>query len=430
MKTQNNFLFIANAAVGTGLSGSDRIFIELAKNWAKNGNKITLCVWEDGYEMSKREGIPDSNGNIKYDKWFIGNFAKLPFLVNYFFRIVSGLYYALVKKQELNSPNSFIYACSDFWQDILPACVLKARYPHATLIGSYYLTAPNPFNGFYEGRRVQIPNLKSVFYWLQQQPVKYLLKKMANIVFVTSEPDAQKFKNTVVVRGGVNIDEALKYTPKYTNENKQYDAVFLGRFHPQKGVFELVDIWEKVVAQKPTAKLLMLGDGPLMSTVKEEVESRNLAKNIILKGYVFDGEEKNNLFKNSKIVVHPAVYDSGGMASAEAMAWGIPGVSFDLEALKTYYPKGMLKVTLGDHISFANKIIELLDSPEKYKQLSQDARALILENWGWNNRSNEIMSEIQSQQVKQNNKDKSKWVTWGIFVYSIALLSLASYGGC
>ena len=43
------------------------------------------------------------------------------------------------------------------------------------------------------------------------------------------------------------------------------------------------------------------------------------------------------------MVVHPAIFDSGGMAAAEAMAWGLPGVSFDLPALKTYYPQGMIK---------------------------------------------------------------------------------------
>ena len=31
------------------------------------------------------------------------------------------------------------------------------------------------------------------------------------------------------------------------------------------------------------------------------------------------------------------------MAAAEAMAWGLPGVSFDLESLKTYYQKVWLK---------------------------------------------------------------------------------------
>ena len=49
------------------------------------------------------------------------------------------------------------------------------------------------------------------------------------------------------------------------------------------------------------------------------------------------------IFKDSKIVLHAAIYDSGGMAACEAMACELPGVSFDLPALKTCYPKGMFK---------------------------------------------------------------------------------------
>jgi len=43
------------------------------------------------------------------------------------------------------------------------------------------------------------------------------------------------------------------------------------------------------------------------------------------------------------------------MAAMEAMAWSLPGVCFDLEALKTYYPKGMVKVPLGTLIKWQKR---------------------------------------------------------------------------
>lgn len=390
-KINNAFIFIANAAVGKGLSGSDRIFIELARRWQKMGHHVTIAVWEDGYAMCQREKLTE----VSYTKWFLGPLKNLPFILNYFIRIVSGIYYSLVLRFEL-SDLSYIYACSDFWQDAIPAVILKLRYPKATLIGSFYLTAPNPFTGFYEGKRFQIPSIKAVLYWLQQQPIIWLLHRFADIVFVTSEPDAKKFKRTVVVRGGVVVDAAKQFTPTYSVDNKQYDAVFLGRFHPQKGILELIDIWQKVVQQKPDAKLIMLGDGPLMENAKLKTQNAKLEKNTIFKGFLFDGEEKFNIYQQSKIAVHPAVYDSGGMAAAEAMAWGIPGVSFDLEALKTYYPKGMLKVPFGDYDAFAQTILKLLSDPELSKQTATQARELVMEQWDWDKRAEEILAEVVS----------------------------------
>ena len=70
-------------------------------------------------------------------------------------------------------------------------------------------------------------------------------------------------------------------------------------------------------------------------------------------------------------------------AAAEAMAWGLPGVSFDLEALKTYYPQGILKTSCFDQQKFADNILLLLTHPQTYHQYSQSAVKLITNSWSW-----------------------------------------------
>jgi len=116
-------------------------------------------------------------------------------------------------------------------------------------------------------------------------------------------------------------------------------------------------------------------------------------ENITLFGFK-SGKDKFDIFKNSKIVVHPAIYDSGGMAAAEAMAWGLPGVSFDLESLKTYYPQGMLKSPQNNFQSFADNIVKLLTDSKLYNQISDDALELIRKEWDWSKRSQDIYKKI------------------------------------
>jgi glycosyltransferase involved in cell wall biosynthesis len=94
------------------------------------------------------------------------------------------------------------------------------------------------------------------------------------------------------------------------------------------------------------------------------------------------------------MVLHPATYDSGGMAAAEAMAWGLPGISFDLESLKTYYPKGVIKITCFNNQEFADSIIQLLSNIILYNKLSIEARQLIQKHWSWPKRANYIYSQI------------------------------------
>jgi glycosyltransferase involved in cell wall biosynthesis len=107
-----------------------------------------------------------------------------------------------------------------------------------------------------------------------------------------------------------------------------------------------------------------------------------------------DGKEKYAIFKDSKMILHPAIYDSGGMAAAEGMAWGLPGISFDLEALKTYYPKGMVKTKCFDKKAFADNILKLLSDTSFYEHVSKEARELIFEVWDWDKRADKIYTQL------------------------------------
>jgi len=136
----------------------------------------------------------------------------------------------------------------------------------------------------------------------------------------------------------------------------------------------------------------------LDNEVKHLIKKLDLSKNIYLAGFL-DGPKKFEIFKQSRLVLHPATFDSGGMAAAEAMAWGLPGVSFDLKALKTYYPKGMLKTNCFDTEEFAENIISLLFDPFKYRAMSLEALQLVKEKWEWNNRAKDIYAQAIVQNI-------------------------------
>lgn len=391
-----NFVIVANAALGKGFSGSDRIFIELAKK-LKEKLIVRVCVWEEGFEMCQRHNL---NGVI-FEKWFLGEYKNLPFVLNYLFRIFTGTYYALKFKISRNEVKNFtFYSASDFWQDFIPFLVLKLRFPNALFIGSYYLGAPNPFIGYrkeYE-KAIQIPKIKDILFYLQHLIPKFFLPIISDYILVTSDPDKSYFikkgfseKKIFSIMGGVNFENYLNL-PK--NINKKYDAVFYGRFHPQKGVLEILDIWVKLLKFKPEAKLVMIGNGPLFDEVSERIKKYSLEKNIFLLGHMDDSPEKIVVFSQSKLVVHPAVYDSGGMASAEVMYLGIPGVSFDLDALKTYYPKGMIKTKCFDLDEFAVNIDKLLSDKNLYNKTAKDAKDCVIENFDWASKSKWVMEKI------------------------------------
>ena len=395
MGSKKIYIF-ALAAHGEGISGGDRIFIEFARHWS-DVYPVEIFVWEEGFRMCQRQGLKVSS--ISYLVSSMLPWKNFGFVVNYFARIIISIRIGLTLKLE-NSPKTIIYSASEFWMDSLPAFLLKLRYRDINWVAAWYQTAPNPLRGFAEGGSESRYRLRASFYWLSQLPIKPLINNFANFVLVNNDNEKEEFNRlnkrgrAVVVLGAIDLKGIGRWKKKNTVKRKKYDAVFQGRFHPQKGVLELIDIWKLVQNQKSDAKLVMIGNGPLMESVKLKVQSAKLENNIILTGYLFDGPKKYKIFAQSKVVVHPAFYDSGGMAAAEAMAFGLPCVGFNLNSYKYYYPKGMTKVKTGDLVGFADKIVELLSNEKLYKKISKEVTELINYKWSWEYRSREILDQV------------------------------------
>lgn len=138
----------------------------------------------------------------------------------------------------------------------------------------------------------------------------------------------------------------------------------------------------------------MIGDGPLYKQVQDLINEKKLKNNVILTGYLFDGDLKYQYFSQSKIVVHPAMYDSGGMAAYEAMAFGLPVIGFALKAFSSYYPKGMVTVKIGDKNLFAYQILELLKNNRKRSIIAKEGLLFITSAATWEIRSKQILQQI------------------------------------
>lgn len=392
-KKTYNFLFFALAATGSGISGGDRIFIEFARRWNIRNN-VVIFMTQEGLKMCKRQ-------NLSGNKLSIQTVGKHIFLKNYFigyfYRIFQGIKLGLTLKIK---ENTYVYSASDFWMDSLPAFFIKLRSKKVTWIAAWYQTAPNPLTGYRLGKRDKIYRFSAFLHWMSQFFIKPLIKISADLVLVNNYEEKKQFPKldqqgrVGVVLGAINLTDIKKWIKGHARKNKIYDAVYQGRFHPQKGVVELIDIWKIVTNKRPDAVLAMIGDGPLMEDVKKRIYSLGLNNNIKLFGYVFDGFLKYEIFSKSKLVVHPAFYDSGGMAAAEAMAFGLPCVGFDLKSYESYYPKGMLKVEIGNLSDFANSILRLLRSKEYNQEVGQEAVWMIESSWSWDKRSEEIFKFI------------------------------------
>lgn len=391
---KKNFIFFALGKAGEGISGSDRIFIELAREWSRK-SKVKLITSNEGAKLckiQKLEGV-----NLVIEKINNGKYIN-NFLINYIYKIIRAVFIGLRLRAE---NGTYLYSSSEFWMDSFPAVIAKILNSKLIWIATWYQTAPNPLRGYSEGDRENKYNFSAFLYWFTQQPIKPLIKYMADFVIVNNEDERKQFANlntrnrVRVLIGAVRLDEIRKWESNNKNMKKLYDGVFQGRFHPQKGVVELIEIWAKVVDVVPGAQLAMVGDGPLMAEVRSKIEKLGLTKNIKLFGYVYDSSKKYKIFFRSKLVLHPAFYDSGGMAAAEAMAFGIPAIGFSLKSYESYYPQGMVKVKIGDNEAFSDVIVDLLKDEQKRNNLGKVAKGMIEKSWSWEKRAKDLYESLE-----------------------------------
>jgi len=388
-----SFNIVANGVWGyEGLSGGDDIFINFAKQLAKRNYEVNIFTWKHGYLMCRKNGL--SKKKVKFFLSQAGKYEKWLFPLLYLLRTFFGVFKIreLIGQGFFQNKRVIVYSASDFYPDSIPAFFLSHWLKQAQWVAGFYLFAPSPLKGF----RGEL-NLKNFFYWLTQKPIFGLVVKYADMICVTSKPDVAPFvragrkkKDIFVVKGGIDY----QYFKRFQKPVKKiYDAVFVGRFHPQKGVIEMIDIWHEVVKRKPKAKLAIIGLGPMEGQMRKRIRKYNLGKNIKFLGVKL-GDDRNRILQQSKIILHPAVYDSGGMAAASGLACGLPGICFDLPVFKTYYPRGFLRAKGGDIKDFAQKIIKLLENKRLHNKIRKEA-IKEAESWDWDLRAEKFLKMIE-----------------------------------
>jgi len=102
--------------------------------------------------------------------------------------------------------------------------------------------------------------------------------------------------------------------------------ITIGRLVARKGIHLLIDMMTRFDHDR--VKLLVLGEGPDRETLEETAAQRGVSSRIIFKGWVSDSE-KFQLLNVADVFVSSALHEGFGLIFIEAMACGLPIVSFD-----------------------------------------------------------------------------------------------------
>lgn len=168
-----------------------------------------------------------------------------------------------------------------------------------------------------------------------------------------------------VIPNGVNLSEV--------NKRKNHlgkHILYLGRIEiNQKGLDLLLNAYSHI-HNKTDYDLSIAGSGATtdLNKLRKIIKKLKIEKRVKLLGRV-SGKAKENLLLNSSLIIIPSRFETFSMVALEAMAYGLPIITFDIEGLSWMPEHSRIKVNPFDSMELAKAMMELSQNYELAKKM-------------------------------------------------------------
>lgn len=204
-------------------------------------------------------------------------------------------------------------------------------------------------------------------YWMRQFVRQ--ARKLKRFVVLSHEDAAEWTElNNVTV-----IYNPLPFLPQRQSDNSNKQVIAVGRYDPQKGFDRLIPAWSIVNKKHPDWTLRIYGDG-MRKQLQEQIDELGISSTCILEHSIPNIVDK---YCESSIFVLSSRYEGFGMVIIEAMACGVPPVSFTCPCgPRDTISDGVtgLLVENGHIEGLAEKICYLIENEDVRKEMGQKAR--------------------------------------------------------
>ena len=327
--------FICNGVFSTSIAGGDFHFLKLAEFADSQGYKLNFFGGHALKEVIETYELP---GNLT-----LTDDAKMPKVkqgaLSGQFAMFKDFYHRCRRTLQLReciAPEDFVYAVSDYWFDVVPAVRCAARRKLMVL----HMRAPS-FRQVLQGGRpdADARRLASLHYFLSQNISLRLFRSCCNKKLLYIHPN---MRSGLLKMGFCDPDLAYisagfdsKTAEQVAQQSKQFDVVWIGRAHRQKGVADLIATLTHLARKLPDFNAILIGR--LEKALKPQIKESSLLKHLTFVEMVTEAE-KFRLLKASRLFLMPSRYEgSGSSAVREALASGVAVVAYDLDVYRPVF---------------------------------------------------------------------------------------------
>jgi glycosyltransferase involved in cell wall biosynthesis len=213
------------------------------------------------------------------------------------------------------------------------------------------------------------------------QPLGIAWRNLRSVLYprafglVTMTKGAMGYFPPAMRRRGWIIPNAVKLPEGRRKPGRGMRLAAVGRLVPQKGFDLLIDAFAAIADRHPEWTLTIWGEGPDRKALEKRRAVRGLEGRIYMPGV---SDRPGSWLESSDAFVLSSRFEGWGIVLLEAMAWGLPCVSFDCE----WGPGEMIAngvdgilVPSGDVAALANEISRVMGDRALRQRLSKAAKA-------------------------------------------------------
>ncbi len=177
-----------------------------------------------------------------------------------------------------------------------------------------------------------------------------------------------KIKNKSYIYNFINIpnDEVVSLDSK--------NVVFLGRLSEEKNISDLLRIWKVVVEKDSEWTLKIVGDGPMLMSLRELCNELDLCSRV---QFIPASQNVREIYLDSSIVVLTSLQEGFPMTLIEAQYFGIPIISYSCSSgprsIISDSKNGFLVPMLNKEV-FADRLLFLIKNPDQLKEMGRNAK--------------------------------------------------------
>lgn len=329
-------------------AGTERVCSIIANGLSEAGHEVMLA----SIRPSDKPFFP-LNENIKIISLLDSSHVKLSRIPNITYKVINNLYITpnivykirkLLKTEYVDTVIAVDTLCVQF---TLPATLgLKVKH-----IGWEHFNF-NPNQGM--SKRLIVRNLAA---------------RYCDSVITLTERDKECWlKNTRHKSQVTAIANPCPFPVQECTEGNKKIVLAVGRLHSQKGFDLLLESWLQVTKVMPEWKLKIVGEGGERAKLTEFIENNKIAESVELVGMI---DNVDQYYRQAEIFCLSSRVEGFGMVLTEALAFGLPVVSFDCGPGPAEVLEGTdsILVPKNDVNQLALSLIELMINDEQRKTI-------------------------------------------------------------